>query len=277
MKDNLEIIETQTVRTPDAPDSLSADKFSWKRVWAIFIYWWPRLRIQFCIYIGISLVVGPVAGFFDLIFDSVAGSQIQGVCSYLGFLGPAIFAMKKGRELDVTLPARNSEKTAFFLIYSLVLLLLMYPMSITYWLINGNHLKSMLSAEMAPVGLENMFSGFFYDSMWLLNVGYSMSLSMICLYCAIFFKRNAVIKSICVTFAALWGPSLIVGFMAGIHAFEIGYNQALGNMPPSPDQVVARLMPWLSDVMIALTVTLVIAMFVLLWLFIRNFPKRQVL
>lgn len=277
MKDNLEIIETQTVRMPDAPDSLSADRFSWKRVWTIFTYWWPRLRTQFWLYLGISLVFGPVCGFFDLMFDSIAGSQLQGIGSYLGFLGPAIFAMKKGRELDVTLPARNSEKTAFFLIYTVVLLLLMYPMSIIYWLINGNHFKSMLMAELAPVGMEDMFSGFFYDSVWFLNVGYSLSLSMICLYCAIFFKHNAVIKSICVTLGALWGPSLLTGLIAGFHAFEIGYKTAMDNLPATPDQILAELTPWLSTVMVILTLIFIAAMFVLLWLFIRNYPKRQVL
>lgn len=257
----------------------TSDKFSFTRFRMVAAYWWPRLRTQFFIFLLVSAALGLLGGMLDRFADSIFGNSLASFPDYLAFVGAAIFAGKKGREFNTALPAANSEKISFRLIYSLlvipcitiVLSILMYSL-----VIGPDNCEMHMGLYLKEKGLDANFLTRLRPLIIFSNVMIPLALSMVTLYCATFIQRNAAIKSIAISLGSYICISFALGIAVGIYAvilgFEHGYAGAEPDITEITDMVQNNIMPgymWFMSVLC----TIILALF--LTLYIKRFPRVQ--
>lgn len=255
-----------------------SDKFSFTRFRMVAAYWWPRLRTQFFIFLFVSAALGLLGGLLDRFAGSIFGNSMASFPDYLAFAGAAIFARKKGRELNTALPASNSEKISFRLIYSLLIIpcVTIAVSVLIYSLVLGGDCE-------VRMGLYMQNHGYDADSIIRLrpliiysNILLPLTLSTLTLYCATFIQRNGAVKAIAVSLGSYIGLSFILGVAVGVYAVFIGYKHGVAGAAPDlttiTDMVQDTIMPgymWLMSVLSTVTLA------VFLTLYIKRFPRLQ--
>ena len=99
-----------------------ADRFSWQRVWLVARYYYPALRNQIILYPILSLAIALIGVYGDL--DSGWTIMLSGLSSFLLWLlyvwSAGVFTFHSSLPIEVSLPARDSEKATFIVLYLLV-------------------------------------------------------------------------------------------------------------------------------------------------------------
>lgn len=212
------------------------DSFSWKRTWMVARYWWPNLRVQFWAYIAAAVLIALAGGFLDKTYNTFTGAYIVSLTIWLACLGSAIFGRSRGRDFNISLPALSSEKLTVVIIYGIVILPLI-SLGLCHLIydcilgvdsdVTSLKMRSYLSGQgLYPEGIsdiEKMVPLFVAG-----NIVVCITLSMITLTGALFYKRHAVIKSIATSIGCNFIPSLLIGFAAGFYGFYKGYTAPEG-------------------------------------------------
>lgn len=250
--------------------------FSWKRVWMVACYWWPLLRWKLSGFLLISVLVGTVAAFFYVVKGDYVGMQITGMSTYLCIFGSAVFGKKSGHQLDVGLPARNSEKLTFMLAYNILVLPLVtiIPCSVIMYLIMGQCPYQLMNSILTSVGVR--YTGFFYYTTQLYSIVLMMVSALVCLWTATTARRHALGKAIGFSLLTFITPSFLTGLVGGLGLFgyikQKGVNDMLGS---SQDELLEYMFDNMGVIFSVESIMLLIAWIVCLCLFIRNFNKRQ--
>lgn len=255
-----------------------SSKFSWHRVWLIFRYWLPRMRTQLWWYLVATILLGVIGGCIDRYLEGFIGAQFVSIVFYFTIAGPSVFGMKKGREFDLSLPAKNSEKMTFYLIMSMVVFPLIYGLgSGIYYGIMGTSFKTKALSFFIDYGLPGSIVQNVSKYSWIYNVISVEELCVLSLFCALFIRKNAVLKSIIITLFAFWIPSFGMGLIAGVKAVKMGYEYARANIDIMQGQteVIKEILGDMWYMLGAFTLLSLIVFIIFLTLFIKKFPRRQ--
>lgn len=244
------------------------DKFSWRRVLAVAVYWWPRTRLPLLCFFLVSLLFCLLCGLLHaggldwkmVIFDNGAVSLSQ----WMVMLAPAIFASRVGRQITYTLPALNSEKMTVQLIYSFVMvpLVTLLPVALVYFPITGEWLyaveiKEMLSLDI--LGLEKW-------SLMLINAVSMGSSIMITLAMTVLVRKGGVLR-VCLTVVA---AVIVFGFLMGLMSAVISLMNIGGMTDP------AYISGIIIKSMIVIMSIYLVAGITFLYLYVRRFAQRQI-
>lgn len=252
----------------------TSDGFSLRRLAMVAAYWWPRILREAIPFFAVSLALGLIAGWADLTIRRDLSYIVMSPIYYATVCGPAIFAMKAGRRMEIALPASNAEKMTFMLLYSLVVLPLItiYTTYSAYWLLTDSW--PMTSQKIFDFSLPAILPE--QLPTWLITTSQIISCvatGMITLYVAATARSNGVIKSIAIVFALNIGIGMLTGIIVGaggmhtiIEAAEADYE---AEMIRFISGVIGKAM-WAN--IIGGTITFM----VFLALFIRNFGRRQI-
>lgn len=250
------------------------DRFSWKRVWMVMNYWWPLLRWKLLTFFLLSAVSAFAAVISFKTFNNYTMLQLTGVSTYICIFGSSVFGKKAGRQMNVALPARNSEKLTFLLIYNLVILPLVsiVPCSLASMLAFGQMPEEIYRTIISAAGIG---TGHFSNLYWPVNF-YSTLLmlvaSMVCLWTATTARNNAFGKAIIFSLLTFICPSFLSGILMGLEAFA-EFGDAAVNL--DTDTMLSMLFHNAMVIFSILAVLLTIVWIICLSLFIRNFNKRQ--
>ena len=260
---------------------MTSDRFSWRRVAQLFTFWWPRLRTEFWIFLAYSAVASVAAALIDKSTGSIYGSTLAGPCSYMAMLGRAIFGIKAGREERIALPALNSEKMAFLLIYSFLVLPLvtigvanLVYGAICGWTSSIQLMKSHLQ------GVPGTTDADIVRMIWY-NVAMICAITMTTLYFSTASRRRGVWRGVLLGLCVYIVPSFIAGMVAGVAGAKAGFEAAASgaaadvNSEMFHQQLVGEVMEVMGWFMTAMIFISVIWLGIMLYLFLRNFPKRQ--
>ena len=268
--------------------SMSNDSFSWRRVMMVARYWWPRLRTKFWIFVGYSILAGLLGGVIDLELKSFKGIVLVSLTVWIAYLSPAVFGKSRGRALDVALPARNSEKMTFLLVYSVMIIPLVTcgVSQILYCLVVGKSFEALMSNE-----IISGISGVAFDMVYVVSTVEDLKyitfiydtaaiifMSLCTLYFSQRFDRNAAIKAIGISICFALIPNFIFGMGVGIYGFHQGFTGAVNGCPEAEivknveDLFIGNLLPiYLKSVMVVYMALIIIFMY----LFVKRFPRRQ--
>lgn len=252
----------------------TADGFSLRRLAMVAAYWWPRILREAIPFFAVSLAIGLMAGWADLSIGRDLSYIVMSPIYYATVCGPAIFAMKAGRRMEIALPASNAEKMTFMLLYSLVVLPLItiYTTYSAYWLLTDSWPMTSQRIFDYPFygGIHKQFSTALISTSQILSC---VATGILTLYVAVMSRSNGVIKSIAIVFAINIGIGLLTGIIVGaggMHTImEVGEANYETEMLNFISGVIGRAM-WAN--VIGGSVIFI----VFLALFIRNFGRRQV-
>lgn len=248
------------------------DNFCWKRVWMTACAWWPRLRWEIYIMIALAAVGGLLGGYIDLYFNTNLGATLNDyICKIFIFM-PAIFGMEKGRDMMRLLPAKNTEKGVFMLIYSLVILpvIAIGLSNLCYYGINPHFsLLNYISDTFKESDINiHSINFFLYISIASTIISY-LTYSMMVLFIATKTRKNAVVKSIVFPVILSLSIGIIIGLVFGIFGFYIGYTEAISGNEVNSSLIASKIMNYVFFAIITMTILLFCALSVMLANYIR--------
>ncbi len=241
------------------------DRFSWHRVGMIVRYWWPLLRLKLLMFLIISIVVGLTAVSFYRVYNDYAVMQITGLTTYLCIFGSAVFGKKGGHQMRVGLPARNSEKLTFLLIFNLLVLPLVtvVPCSLIMWLVDENPFHLVMNV----IGINDPV--YFFITAQIFSYLMMLVASMVCMWTATTARRSAFLKAICFSLITFVAPSFLTGLLIGLNAFkELGLQVA-------QQDFITHMVTDMSWTFTVLTPILALVWVTCLCFFIKDFKRRQ--
>lgn len=98
------------------------DRFSWSGVLDVAKFWWPVLKWEFWILLGYTLLVSVLAISIDTHVLALMWSLAVSPIAYVVMFASSLFGLKSMRERFITLPALNSEKLVFTLLWTFVVI-----------------------------------------------------------------------------------------------------------------------------------------------------------
>lgn len=256
--------------------TMTNDGYSWRRVWMVACYWWQLMRWKLLAFLLISILVGATAAALYGIEGDYIGMQITGMSTYLCLFGSAAFGKKSGHQMDIGLPARNSEKLTFMLIYNILVMPLatVIPCSVVMYLIMGQCPQQLMNTIFASVGIE--YKGMFVYTTQLYSVILMMVASMVCLWTATTAKRHALVKAIGFSLLTFITPSFLTGIIGGLGLFGFIKSEGANDiMNMSHDAIMDYMFDNMGQIFAVEAAVMLVAWIVCLYLFIRNFNKRQ--
>lgn len=252
---------------------------SMRRMLMLAKYWWPRLRVNFWICLCTTVLLSISAALINLHLGTIKGSMLSTAIIYLGILSPAVFGVRKGREYDIALPATNTEKVVFRLIYSLIVIpAITYGLDllITFSIVGADKCQYLTMNYLTQNGVDcPNFDNIQFTSQ-VCNVIYYLCIIIITLYGASFYKRNTVTKTICTSVACYIIPAFLLGVAAGLYGFYVGYTDAIADKQLDVREVthaVYEMLPIASMSYAILATAISIIMLILLF---RRYPKRSI-
>ena len=259
------------------------DSFSWKRTWMVARYWWPNLRVQFWAYIAAAVLIALAGGFLDKTYNTFTGAYIVSLTIWLACLGSAIFGRSRGRDFNISLPALSSEKLTVVIIYGIVILPLI-SLGLCHLIydcilgvdsdVTSLKMRSYLSGQgLYPEGISDITK--MVPLFVTVNIVVCITLSMITLTGALFYKRHAVIKSIATSIGCNFIPSILMGLAGGFYGFYKGYTA-----PEGTDLDITQLQHLIMNEVIpvfewSLIFSGIIVTVILMIVIIRRYRTRQ--
>lgn len=256
--------------------SSTDDRFSWHRVWMVARYWWPLLRWKLLFFLLFSLAVGLTSSLFYQIYGDYTSFQLTGMTAYLCVFGCAVFGKKAGRQMRVGLPARDSEKLTFLLIFNLLVLPLVTVMacSLAMMIGIGEWPDQLVQTIFQTIGLKDM--GIFYYTAQAYSTTLMMLASLVCLWIATTSRRHAFAKAIGYSLLTFIAPSFLMGLIVGISAYAFMKPLSLNNVAVLDQEALLKLMFHNMNAFFAVGFALLVIVWIAcLYLFIRDFKKRQ--
>ena len=259
------------------------DSFSWKRTWMVARYWWPNLRVQFWAYIAAAVLIALAGGFLDKTYNTFTGAYIVSLTIWLACLGSAIFGRSRGRDFNISLPALSSEKLTVVIIYGIVILPLI-SLGLCHLIydcilgvdsdVTSLKMRSYLSGQgLYPEGISDITK--MVPLFVTVNIVVCITLSMITLTGALFYKRHAVIKSIATSIGCNVIPSILMGLAGGFYGFYKEYTA-----PEGTDLDITQLQHLIMNEVIpvfewSLIFSGIIVTVILMIVIIRRYRTRQ--
>lgn len=259
------------------------DSFSWKRTWMVARYWWPNLRVQFWAYIAAAVLIALAGGFLDKTYNTFTRAYIVSLTIWLACLGSAIFGRSRGRDFNISLPALSSEKLTVVIIYGIVILPLI-SLGLCHLIydcilgvdsdVTSLKMRSYLSGQgLYAEGISDITK--MVPLFVTVNIVVCITLSMITLTGALFYKRHAVIKSIATSIGCNFIPSILMGLAGGFYGFYKGYTA-----PEGTDLDITQLQHLIMNEVIpvfewSLIFSGIIVTVILMIVIIRRYRTRQ--
>lgn len=206
----------------DTLNPAASNRFSWRRVALLSRYYTPLLRLQIPIYAGISIIFALLLliPFPDMGRVAVF-TLVWGIAPFLVQLAPCALGRKGyGSTTDHILPAKASEKMAFFAIYFLVAVPLTVDLlpSLAELLILST--PSMQTEQLMEL-IEIQF-GIGPSAIILNSCAEGMSI-MVCLYMVCRMRSNKVLMGVVGVLATQFFVGLLGGIIGGYKAFSEGF------------------------------------------------------
>lgn len=250
------------------------DPFSLRRAAMVAAYWWPRLMREAIPFFAVSLALGLIAGWADLTIGHDLSYIVMSPIYYATVSGPAIFAMKAGRRMEIALPASNAEKMTFMLLYSLVVLPLItiYTTYSAYWLLTDSWpmtSQKIFDYSFPAILPEKLPTALITAS----QIISCVATGMITLYVAAMSRSNGVIKSIAIVFALNIGIGMLTGIIVGAGGMHTIMEAAEANYEAEMIRFISGV---IGKAMWANVIGGSLLFIVFLTLFIRNFGRRQI-
>lgn len=256
--------------------SRNRDRFSWLGVWDVTKFWWPVLKWEFWILLGYTALVSVLAVTVEMHILVMLWSLAVTPITYMVMCASSLFGLKSMRERFITLPALNSEKLVFTLLWTFVVVpgiseLLLNVVFYLHW--GEATYRVLLSTIEIQDGLEQISLEHLTEfKLW--GVALVMSGMITCLYCSTMCRSHNIIKGIGFSLLVYSMPSFFVGVVAGLTGYHLGKEGAFnGNM--NVEEAMSMLFDYMGIYMVILGVMMLVYFVVMLTLYIRKFPKRQ--
>ena len=202
---------------------------------------------------------------------------------WLACLGSAIFGRSRGRDFNISLPALSSEKLTVVIIYGIVILPLI-SLGLCHLIydcilgvdsdVTSLKMRSYLGGQgLYPDGISDITK--MVPLFVTVNIVVCITLSMITLTGALFYKRHAVIKSIATSIGCNFIPSILMGLAGGFYGFYKGYTA-----PEGTDLDITQLQHLIMNEVIpvfewSLIFSGIIVTVILMIVIIRRYRTRQ--
>lgn len=247
----------------------ATDKFSWRRVLAVAGYWWPRTRIPLICFFVLSLLfslLGLLLRNGEPLRIFVMGNGVVSLLQWMIMLAPAIFASRTGRQITYTLPAANSEKIVFQLIYSFIIVpvAVLLPMALIYYPVTGEWIFTMQLNELISYRGLTLSPG----SICLMSTLNMAASIMLTLSFTVLIRKGGVLRVILLVVATTFGIGFIIGLLSSISFFK--------DIVMMMETDASGISEILFRVMTILTAIYTIAGITLFILYKHRFPTRQI-
>lgn len=241
----------------------------------VFRYWLPRLRWQLIAYPAASLVCSILAVLLYRCFDlEVSASLVpMGLMNYMVLFGALPFATAAGRSLSMSIPARNSEKATFALLYTLVALpLLVYvPGEIIFRIFTD---ESAFMEKIAPVMMH--LTGVGMAIMTVYSIAGTLGGAVTGLFVTVKARTHRIIKTLGFAYLVPTAPGFVVGLVAGIVGVRKGLEAARTGAMPDQNALTADIFQTIMPAITVLAAIMVVYLAVMIWLTCRAYRTRQV-
>lgn len=252
------------------------DRFSWLGVWDVTKFWWPVLKWEFWILLGYTALVSVLAVTVEMHILVMLWSLAVTPITYMVMCASSLFGLKSMRERFITLPALNSEKLVFTLLWTFVVVpgiseLILNAVFYLHW--NEAPYNVLLSTIEMQDSVAAMSVGHLTAfKLWSIAM---MAAGMItCLYSAEMSRSHNIIKGIGFSILVYCIPSFLIGLMAGLTGFRLGREGAFDG-GVSVEQAMTSLFDTIVIYVNILGVVMLGYFVVMLTLYIRKFAKRQ--
>lgn len=260
-------------------DTCAQDRFSWQGVWDVTNFWWPVLKWEFWILLGYTALVSVLAVTVEMHILVMLWSLAVTPITYMVMCASSLFGLKSMRERFITLPALNSEKLVFTLLWTFVVVpgiseLLLNAVFYLHWgeaaynvLLSTIEMQDSVAA-MSVMSVDHLTA----FQLWSIAM---MAAGMItCLYSAEMSRSHNIIKGIGFSILVYCIPSFLIGLMAGLTGFRLGKEGAFDG-GVSVEQAMSSLFDSIVIYINILGVVIFVYFVVMLTLYIRKFAKRQ--
>lgn len=256
--------------------SRNRDRFSWLGVWDVTKFWWPVLKWEFWILLGYTVLVSVLAVSVEMHILVMLWSLAVTPITYMVMCASSLFGLKSMRERFITLPALNSEKLVFTLLWTFVVVpaiseLMLNAVFYLHW--GEATYKVLLSTIEMPEGVAMMSAGHL-TALKFWGLAMMMGGMMTCLYCATMSRSHNIIKGIGFSILAYCISSFLIGLMAGLTGFRLGKEGAFDG-GVSVEQAMTSLFDTIVIYVNILGVVMLVYFVVMLTLYIKKFAKRQ--
>lgn len=252
------------------------DRFSWLGVWDVTKFWWPVLKWEFWILLGYTALVSVLAVTVEMHILVMLWSLAVTPITYMVMCASSLFGLKSMRERFITLPALNSEKLVFTLLWTFVVVpgiseLILNAVFYLHW---GEAAYNVL---LSTIEMQNNVAAMSVEhltafKLWSIAM---MAAGMItCLYSAEMSRSHNIIKGIGFSILVYCIPSFLIGLMAGLTGFRLGREGAFDG-GVSVEQAMTSLFDTIVIYVNILGVVMLVYFVVMLTLYIRKFAKRQ--
>lgn len=200
----------------------TSDNFSWKRVAAVASFYRNCTDRQLLIYGLVSLL------FFVLTLLPFTGNAQAGLFTMIWTILPLLLQMspvvlsKHGdsRVIERLMPAKASEKFAFFLIYFLIVIPVFVYLLPELALVIYIHVPAIQTEEMLPLARLHQQN---YPLFIVMNAFSSAAGTLTCLYVVLHARHNRTLKGILSVFAVMIAIGILGAFYGAAAVFKAGY------------------------------------------------------
>ncbi|MEE1207201.1 MAG: hypothetical protein UHP27_03405 [Muribaculaceae bacterium] len=244
----------------------NTDRFSWKRVGAVARYYSPVTRRACWLLPLLSLCIYLVSLICYATDSPMLMRYFVGWITYVIIFSPAFFASQHGRETEITLPAKNSEKYVYYLLfcYVVVPVITMLPLEILLNL-TTNYDVAMNAELMKNVNFAKAALKFSTGEMYLYTYLTTVSMTSVGLYSVMASRRRRLLKAFLLPLAVQFAIGFVIGMMGSI----MGIKAAISGL--NPDQVASNI----TDVVLVSTYASM-TIFVLLFIVCTYLTWRRV-
>lgn len=262
--------------TLQGTDARNRDRFSWQGVWDVTKFWWPVLKWEFWIILAYTVLVSVLSVCAEMHILVILWSLAVTPITYMVMFASSLFGLRSMRERFITLPALNSEKLVFTLLWTFIFIpviseLLLNAVFYIHW--GEATYQVLLSTIEMQDGLKQISLNHLAEfKLW--GVALVMGGMMTCLYCATMCRSHNIIKGIGFSLLVYSIPSFLIGVVAGLTGYHLGRQGAFdGNV--NVDEAMNILFDYMGIYMAIIGVATLIYFVVMLTLYIKKFAKRQ--
>lgn len=262
--------------TMQVTDTRNRDRFSWSGVLDMAKFWWPVLKWEFWILLGYTVLVSVLAVSVEMHILVMLWSLAVTPITYMVMCASSLFGLKSMRERFITLPALNSEKLVFTLLWTFVVVpgiseLILNAVFYLHW---GEAAYSVLLSTIEIQDNVAAISEGHLTAFKLWSIAMMAGGMITCLYCAEMSRSHNIIKGIGYSILVYFIPSFLIGFMAGLTGYRLGKDGAFDG-GVSVEQAMTSLFDAIVIYINILGVVVLVYFVVMLTLYIRKFAKRQ--
>lgn len=267
---------TDALITPAA--AKVSDGFSCRRLGMVARYYWPMIKWEVILFPVASVLVGLLVWLFIFGKAGTLASMASGILSYGVIFAPLVlmYERKRSYQMSLSLPAANSEKAMFLLLYFCVAVpvLLYLPMKLcTLPMTMDDFLNTI--PEMTPELAGQIRHLVLSPATISLGVATSLAYVLTTLWIMVAARRNVLAKAILIPLGINYGLGIVVGMFFGVFAFYIGFKHGYEGSAPDERAVADFLVNIVINccyVMIVILVAYAGVAAVMVW---RAIAKRQ--